>query len=340
MPGPFCAMHTPWRPETREKPSAMWAAPCSCTVGTKRMPAAGKRSSASMYAEPTMPNTSVTPCATSVSTNASEGVMRVRPETTMRFTSAILVMEGSRKNEKAVQSLTSRVLENDNLAKCRARKTASPPRYGRPRPPCARRQAPWQKPFSDPYAQTGRGSSVRRHDPDARARDTPELRTVPAADVVRPWLGTRDILVRDRTAEPRVGPRHALRRRDRRPLRRGTRARRGGPCLRPGPVGHGALDRTACVRSRRRAAGGTRPGVHRVRRSPGSGRARVSPREEKRRGGHRWRLRLLRPVRHAAVGRGADFALRLAQCAARARGLRLRDDSARRRARRSQSRKR
>src|SRR5438270_7632638 len=68
-----------------------------------------------------MPNTSVTPCATSVSTNASEGVMRVRPETTMRFTSAILVMEGSRKNEKAVQSLTSRVLENDNLAKCRAR---------------------------------------------------------------------------------------------------------------------------------------------------------------------------------------------------------------------------
>src|SRR5688572_5679332 len=43
----------------------------------KRMPAAGKRSSASIYAEPTIPNTSVTPCATIVSTNASLGVMRI-----------------------------------------------------------------------------------------------------------------------------------------------------------------------------------------------------------------------------------------------------------------------
>ncbi len=84
MPGPFCAMHTPCRPVTREKPSAMCAAPCSCTVGMKRMPAAGNRSRASMYAEPTMPKTSVTPCATSVSTNASDGVMRMRPDTTER----------------------------------------------------------------------------------------------------------------------------------------------------------------------------------------------------------------------------------------------------------------
>src|SRR6266536_551716 len=57
----------------------MCPAPCSCTVGMNRMPAAGNRSSASMYADPTMPNTSVTPCATSVSTNASEAVMRVTP---------------------------------------------------------------------------------------------------------------------------------------------------------------------------------------------------------------------------------------------------------------------
>jgi hypothetical protein len=36
----------------------------------------GNRSWASMYAEPTIPKTSLTPLATSVSTNASEGVMR------------------------------------------------------------------------------------------------------------------------------------------------------------------------------------------------------------------------------------------------------------------------
>ena len=34
-----------------------------------------------MYAEPTIPNTSVTPCATSVSTNASEGVIFCLPAT-------------------------------------------------------------------------------------------------------------------------------------------------------------------------------------------------------------------------------------------------------------------
>ena len=34
-----------------------------------------------MYAEPTMPNTSLTPCATSVSTNASDGVIFCLPVT-------------------------------------------------------------------------------------------------------------------------------------------------------------------------------------------------------------------------------------------------------------------
>src|SRR5450432_741902 len=58
--------------------------PCSCATEMKRMPASGNRSSASMYAEPTMPNTSVTPCATSVSTKASEGVIVWRPVTTAR----------------------------------------------------------------------------------------------------------------------------------------------------------------------------------------------------------------------------------------------------------------
>src|SRR6267378_5029485 len=199
----------------------MWAAPCSCTVGTKRMPAAGNRSSASMYAEPTMPNTSLTPCATRVSTNASEGVMRVRPETTMRFTSAMLVMEG--------------------LARMRKFFSFSQVAF-------------WKMLIWRNAAQTGRSSSVRRHDPAARARDTPELRPVPAADVARPRLGTRDILVRDRAAEPRVGTRHALRRRYRRPLRRGARARRGRARLRPGTVGDGVLDRAARVRPRRGTA--------------------------------------------------------------------------------------
>ena len=39
-----------------------------------------------MYAEPTMPNTSVTPCETSVSTKASDGVIRVEPRVTLRST--------------------------------------------------------------------------------------------------------------------------------------------------------------------------------------------------------------------------------------------------------------
>src|SRR5947209_7104649 len=59
--------------------------PCSCATEMKRMPASGNRSSASIYAEPTMPNTSVTPCATRVSTKASDGVMVLRPVTTARL---------------------------------------------------------------------------------------------------------------------------------------------------------------------------------------------------------------------------------------------------------------
>ncbi len=52
------------------------------------MPAAGKMSSASMNAEPTMPNTTFTSRAASVSTKASEGVIR-------RF-SVVMVMLRSR----------------------------------------------------------------------------------------------------------------------------------------------------------------------------------------------------------------------------------------------------
>ena len=48
IPGPFWPMHTPWRPLARLKPSAMCPAPCSCATEMKRMPAASKRSSASM----------------------------------------------------------------------------------------------------------------------------------------------------------------------------------------------------------------------------------------------------------------------------------------------------
>ena len=58
-------------------PSAMWAAPCSCTTGTSSIPAGAKMSMASMNALPMMPNVVVTPLATIVSTKASEGVMRV-----------------------------------------------------------------------------------------------------------------------------------------------------------------------------------------------------------------------------------------------------------------------
>ncbi len=45
-----------------------------------------------MYAEPTIPNTSFTPCATSVSTNASDGVIFCRPVTARFFCSVIVFM--------------------------------------------------------------------------------------------------------------------------------------------------------------------------------------------------------------------------------------------------------
>jgi len=48
------------------------------------MPAGAKMSMASMKAEPMMPNMSVTPLETRVSTKASEGVMRVGPVGTLR----------------------------------------------------------------------------------------------------------------------------------------------------------------------------------------------------------------------------------------------------------------
>src|SRR5687768_12258129 len=70
----------------------MCTAPCSCATGMKRMPAAGKMSSASMYAEPTIPKMSVTPWATIVSTKASEGVIVTLPETTLRSPRAMSFM--------------------------------------------------------------------------------------------------------------------------------------------------------------------------------------------------------------------------------------------------------
>jgi hypothetical protein len=48
------------------------------------MPAGAKMSMASMKADPMMPKISVTPLATIVSTNASEGVIRCTPETALR----------------------------------------------------------------------------------------------------------------------------------------------------------------------------------------------------------------------------------------------------------------
>ena len=59
MPGPFWPITTPWRPLTRLKPSAMWAAPCSWTTGTSSMPAGSKMSMASMNALPMMPEDGV-----------------------------------------------------------------------------------------------------------------------------------------------------------------------------------------------------------------------------------------------------------------------------------------
>ena len=76
IPGPFWPMTTPWRPLAREYPSAMCAAPCSCTTGINSIPAGAKMSMASMKAEPIIPKIFLTPWATSVSTKASLGVIR------------------------------------------------------------------------------------------------------------------------------------------------------------------------------------------------------------------------------------------------------------------------
>ena len=74
-PGPFWAMQACGLAVTLARPSAACAAACSCATGMNRIPASGKRSSASMKADPTSPNTSRTPSATSVSTRASEAVI-------------------------------------------------------------------------------------------------------------------------------------------------------------------------------------------------------------------------------------------------------------------------
>jgi len=84
-PGPFWAMQHCGFPVTRANPSAAWQAACSWATGTKRMPASGKRSRASMKADPTMPNTVVTPSAAIVSTNASLGVIFVFAITAVSF---------------------------------------------------------------------------------------------------------------------------------------------------------------------------------------------------------------------------------------------------------------
>src|SRR6185295_19225812 len=76
-------------------PSAMWAAPCSWTTGTSLMPAGAKMSMASMKADPMMPNMSVTPLATNVSTNASDGVIRCTPCTGVRAAPVASAIESS-----------------------------------------------------------------------------------------------------------------------------------------------------------------------------------------------------------------------------------------------------
>src|SRR5438445_10757533 len=59
------------------------------------MPDAGKISSASISADPTIPNTSVTSLATKVSTNASLGVILVFPDTAVRLISDLLLIVAS-----------------------------------------------------------------------------------------------------------------------------------------------------------------------------------------------------------------------------------------------------
>ena len=58
------------------------------------MPAGAKMSIASMKAEPMMPNMSVTPLATRVSTKASDGVIFCTPVTAARVVATAAVMLG------------------------------------------------------------------------------------------------------------------------------------------------------------------------------------------------------------------------------------------------------
>ena len=60
------------------------------------MPAGEKMSIASMKAEPMMPNMSVTPLETMVSTKASEGVIRVGPLGTLRGSRSLMVIVSCR----------------------------------------------------------------------------------------------------------------------------------------------------------------------------------------------------------------------------------------------------
>jgi ribulose 1,5-bisphosphate synthetase/thiazole synthase len=70
------------------------------------MPAGAKMSMASMKAEPMMPNMSVTPLATMVSTKASEGVMRVGPLTgTLRLSGVLMAVSSGRNVEKSVRGV-------------------------------------------------------------------------------------------------------------------------------------------------------------------------------------------------------------------------------------------
>jgi hypothetical protein len=61
-----------------------------------------------MYAEPTIPNTSLTPCATSVSTNASEGVIFCLPVTARFLVSVMMFISIPRKDSLQI-ALSARV---------------------------------------------------------------------------------------------------------------------------------------------------------------------------------------------------------------------------------------
>src|ERR1039458_1900305 len=60
-PGPRVAEHTPARPVTRPKISAMNDAACSCRTSTYRIDDPARASTKRMFSSPGMPNTQVTP---------------------------------------------------------------------------------------------------------------------------------------------------------------------------------------------------------------------------------------------------------------------------------------